>query len=229
MSNAGWKGPNEPWDQHSRPLARAALNSARKAGWWLKKSSGGAKVWGVITCGNPALPPAERCSTSVLSTSGSPDGSGTAQHIHNLVRCCTHERTPHGEVDALVAAEALVAAARLCLEAANSLIDASAHRDLVEDYLVQSEAAAREADELLGQALAEEQLADVADAAASMAAATAGTSVKLGIRGLAERARDQTDEANGLVADGAGRRARLLKDQCNDIRNHVRALMARLQ
>lgn len=229
MSRAGWKRPNAQWEQHSRPLARAALNDARKAGWWLKKSSGSAKVWGVITCGDPDLSATERCSASVLSTSGSPDGSETAQYINNLVRSCTHERTPQGEVDALAAAETLVAAARRCLEAASSLVDASAHRDLVEDYLAQSEAAAREADELLEQALAEEQLAEGAEAAASTAAATAGASITLGIRGLAERARDQAGEAKGLVADGTGRTARMLKDQCDDIRNNARALLARLE
>ena len=108
MPKPGWKGPGERWDRHSRPRARAALDSAREAGWWLKKSSvlpcynegahvlkkssGSAKVWGVITCGDPSLPPSERCSASVMSTSGPPDGSETAQVIQDLLRTCTHDR-----------------------------------------------------------------------------------------------------------------------------------------
>lgn len=227
MSKSGWKGPNEPWEQHSRPRARAALNDARRAGWWLKKSSASAKVWGVLTCGDPDLPPSERCSTSILSTSGSHDGSETAEYINNLVSSCTHDRTPQSEVDALAAAEALVAAASRCLEAARSLIDARAHRDLVEDYLAQSEAAADKADDLLDQALAEEQLAETAERAASAAAAVAGTSISLSPLGLAERARDQVGEARGMVVDHTSRRARMLKDQCDDIRNNARVLLAR--
>ena len=90
MAKAGWTSPEEPWPNHSRPRARAALQAARKAGWWLKKSDGKAKGWGVITCGNPDLPPDQRCTTSVMSTSGSADGSETAEVINDLVRKCTH-------------------------------------------------------------------------------------------------------------------------------------------
>lgn len=229
MSKAGWKSPNEPWDQHSRPRARAALNDARKAGWWLKKSSAGAKAWGVITCGDPDLPLSERCSTSILSTSGSRDGSETAEYINNFVSSCTHNRTPTSETDALADAEKLVAAASRCLDAARSLIDARAHRDLVEDYLAQSEAAANDADDLLDQALAEEGFAEGAETAASDAAAAAGTSPSLGPTGLAERARDQAREAKGLVAGDTSRTARTLKHQCDDIRNTAHALLAEFQ
>ena len=229
MSKAGWKGPDEPWDQHSRPRARTAVNDARRAGWWLKKSSASAKVWGVLTCGDPDLPPSERCSTSILSTSGSRDGSETAEYINNFVSSCTHDRIPTGEVDALAAAEKLVAAASRCLDAAHSLNDARAHRDLVEDYLAQSEAAAENADRLLDRALAEERLAEGAEAAASDAASVAGASTSLGPIGLAERARGQAGEAQGLVEGDVSRRARILRAHCADIRNRVRLLLAGLQ
>ena len=206
MSKAGWKGPDEPWDQHSRPRARAALNDARRAGWWLKKSGGSAKAWGVITCSDPDLPLSERCSTSILSTSGSRDGSETAAYINNFVRSCTHDRTNMREVDALAEAERLVASASRCLDAAQSLIDVRAHRDLVEDYLARSEAAANAADDLLDQALAEEELAEEAETAASDAAAAGGTSTSLGPTKLAERALDQAGEAKGLLSGDTSRR-----------------------
>jgi hypothetical protein len=229
MAKTGWKGPNEPWDQHSRPRARAALNDARKAGWWLKKSSASAKAWGVITCGDPDLPLNERCSTSILSTSGTRDGSATAEYINDFVGSCPHDRAATSEVDALADAEKLVAAADWCLDAARSLIDAQVHRDLVEDYLEQSEVAANEADDLLAHALAEEELAEGADTAASDAAAAAGTSTSVGPTGLAERARDQAGDAKSLVAGDTSREARMLKNQCDDIRNNARALLAEIR
>lgn len=228
MSKPGWKSPNDQWDQHSRPRARAALGAARKAGWWLKKSSGGAKPWGLITCGDPALPLTERCSTTILSTSGSPDGSETAEYIYDFVRSCTHERTSTAEVDALAEAQNLVADASRCLDAARSLIEAKAHRDLVEDYLKQVESAANEADEQLVKALAEEEMAADAEAIASDSAGAAGTSTSVGWAGLAERARDKAGEAKGLVSGDSSRDARLLKGRCDDVRANARALLAEL-
>lgn len=229
MTKAGWKGPDEPWERHSRPLARAALANARKAGWWLKKSSAGAKVWGVISCGDPSLPRDKRCSTTILSTSGAHDGSETAAHINDFVNSCPHDRIVTGENEVLAAAEALVIAGRCCLEAARSLIEARAHRDLVDDYLAQCEAATAGAGSILDQALTEDQLADRAETAASTAADLAGTSINLGPIGLAERARVQAGEARGLVADDTSRRARVIRHQCEDIRNNARALLAQLQ
>jgi hypothetical protein len=196
---------------------------------WLKKATGGAKVWGIITCGDPDLPGDERCSTNVLSTSGSADGSETAEYINSFVGKCTHDRRPMASVDALIDAQKLVAVAGKCLEAARSLIDAQAHRDLVEDYLEQSEAAAKEADELLASAVAEEERAAAAQAAASDAASAAGTALSLGSAGLAERARDQAGAAKELVADDSSREARMLKDKCDDIRNNARTLLAEIQ
>ena len=213
MAKVGWTDPNKPWAQHSRPLARVALNDARKAGWWLKKASGSAKVWGIITCGDPTLPGSERCSTSILSTSGSPDGSETAEYINKAVSSCTHDRAPTSEVDALANAQRLVAAASRCLDAAHA----------------QSEAAATEADDVLDQALAQEDLAAAAEVVASDAAVVAGTSTSIGPAGLAERARDQASEAKGLVADDTSRAARMLKDQCDDIRNTARTLLSQLR
>lgn len=229
MSKPGWKGPDEPWDQHPRPRARAALNDARRAGWWLKKASASAKVWGVITCGDPELPREERCATNVMSTSGSHDGSETAEYINGLVGSCTHDRTPAAQIDALAAAEKLVADAGYCLGAARLLIEARAHRDLVEDYLTRSEAAANEGDELLDQALAEEKLAETAETTASYAATAAGVTINLGASALAERARDQAGKAKGLVAEDNSRTARMLKDRCDDIRKNARALLVGLQ
>jgi hypothetical protein len=228
MSKPGWKSPNDQWDQHSRPQARAALAAARKAGWWLKKANASAKPWGVITCGDPAAPIAERCSTSILSTSGSSDGSETAEYINNFVRSCTHQRTTTAEADILSDAEELVASASNCLTAARSLIEAKAHRDLVEDYLKEVEAVTNEADGLLARALAEEEMADSAELAASKSTDAAGTSTSIGWAGLAERARDQAGEAKGMVAGDSSREARLLKSRCDDIRNNARALLADL-
>lgn len=229
MPKAGWKGPDESWSQHSRPRARAALNEARKQGWWLKKATGRAKVWGVITCANPELPGEKRCSTNILSTSGSDDGSETAAYINAFVGKCTHERRPSSVDDAFTDAEELVAVAGRCLDAARALIEAEGHREVVEDYLAQSDAAAKEADDLIEAALAEDELAKAADLAASEAAAAAGTSVTLGPAGLAGKARDRAGDARALVAEDSSREARLLKDRCDDIRNQARTLLAALQ
>jgi hypothetical protein len=229
MPKAGWKGPDERWEQHSRPRARAALYDARSQGWCLKKSTGRAKVWGIITCGDPALPLEERCSTNILSTSGSADGSETAEYINGFVGKCTHQRTPTAVADALSDADALLAAAGRCLDAAQALIDAQGHRDLVEDYLAQSDAAATEADDLIEAALAEDELAKAADLAASAAAADAGTSVTLGPTLLAEHARDRAGDARALLDEDSSREARILKDRCQDIRNQARRLLADLQ
>jgi len=229
MPKAGWTGPAERWEQHSRPRARAALNDARKRGWWLKKSTGRAKVWGIITCGDPELPLEMRCSTNILSTSGSDDGSETAEYINRFVGKCTHDRTPTAVADAFADAEALLAAAGHCLDAARALIDAQGHRDLVEDYLAQSDAAAKEADDLIEAALAEDELGKAADLAASEAAADAGTSVSLGPTLLAEHARDRAGDARALVAEDSSREARILKGRCDDIRNQARSLLAELQ
>lgn len=229
MPKAGWSGPTDTWAKHSRPRAREALRDARRAGWWLKKAAGGAKVWGIITCGDPDLPGAERCSTTVLSTSGSADGSETAEYINSFVGKCTHDRTATASVNALADAQKLLAVAGKCLEAARSLIDAQAHRDLVEDYLQQSEAAAKEADALLASAVAADERAAQAQASAAHAASAAGASVSLGPSGLAERARDQAVEARELVAGDASRDARMLRDKCDDIRNNARTLLAQIQ
>lgn len=229
MPKAGWKSPGERWDQHSRPRARAALIDARKQGWWLKKSTGKAKVWGIITCGDPQLPREERCSTNILSTSGSDDGSETAEYINGVVRKCTHDRTPTAVTDALADAEALLAAAGRCLDAARALIDAQGHRDLVEDYLAKSNSAAKEADDLIEAALAEDELGKAADLAASEAATDAGTSVSLGPTLLAEHARDRAGDARSLVAEDSSREARILKGRCDDIRNQACTLLAELR
>lgn len=229
MSKAGWTSPNEPWNKHPRPMARTALQAARKAGWWLNKSNAGAKVWGMITCGDPDLPGDERCRTIVHSTSGSSDGSETAEFIDNVVRKCPHDWATPEVADAFADAEKLITDAGRCLDAACSLIDARGHRDLVEDYLARSEAAANEADDLLDQAITEDELAKAAEAAASGAATASGTSTSLGPTGLAERARDQAGEARDLVADDSSREARMLKNRCEDIRNQARALLVELQ
>ena len=105
MSKAGWTSPSEPWDRHPRPMARTALQAARKAGWWLNKSNAGAKVWGMITCGDPDLPGDERCRTIVHSTSGSSDGSETAEFIDNVVRKCPHDWATPEVVDPFADAE----------------------------------------------------------------------------------------------------------------------------
>lgn len=228
MPKAGWKSPGERWDQHSRSHARAAINDARKQGWWLKKSTGKAKVWGIITCGDPELAREERCSTNILSTSGSADGSETAEYINGIVRKCTHNRTPTAVADVFADAEALLTAAGRCLDAARALIEAQGHHDLVEDYLARSDAAAKEADDLIEAALAEEELGKAADLAASEAAADAGTSVSVGPTLLAEHARDHAGAARALVAEDSSREARTLKDRCDDIRNQARTLLAEL-
>lgn len=123
MEKAGWKSPGAQWPEHSRPEAQKALQRARRAGWWLKKSSAGAKVWGAITCSDPNLPADQRCSTIVMSTSGSADGSETARALDGFVRKCQHirELVP---ADTMVQAQGLVASAAKCLDAARALIAA---------------------------------------------------------------------------------------------------------
>lgn len=229
MAKASWISPEEKWPNHSRPQARAALQTARKAGWWLKKAEGKAKSWGVITCGDPDLPSEQRCRTSVLSTSGSGDGSETAAVINDLVRKCTHQRASTAVVEALEEAQALLSQAKKCLEAARRLIEEKAHRDLVEDFLQQSETAAAQADELLASAVAEEELANQALEAAETAAEAGGAGSGLGPAGLAQRARDNAAAAKELVSGDTGRDARILRNQCEDVRNQARELLDQLQ
>lgn len=77
--------PSATWPEHPRPLAREALNEARRAGWWLKQ---GSHDFGVLLCGEPGSE--ERCKIPVFSTSGPADGSETAKNIRRGLKKCPH-------------------------------------------------------------------------------------------------------------------------------------------
>lgn len=217
--------PTETWAAHSRPRAQDALQAARGSGWWLKKSGAQAKAWGVITCGNPDLPREQRCSIIVLSTSGSQDGSQTAQAINGAVRKCTHTRAATGDVGRLEQAGLLLSQASRCLNAASALIEAAEHRELVEDYLNASLDAADEAERLLDAAMAAELDADEAEATARGEAEFAGVPVGSGPEGLAKEALSRATTAAGLLADASDREARLLRGKCEDIRATARTML----
>ena len=131
--------PGDQWPLHSRPLARAALEEARAAGWWFRPSEG--HTFGRLRC----MPPEQdrekdACKVPVYSTSGPRDGSETARAIRDAVRKCGHDRDNQTseqvdpEAAARLAAGALVIVARL--------IDATR-------ALLRKDRALKEADELL--------------------------------------------------------------------------------
>lgn len=223
MNQAGWKSPDAVWPDHSRSEARNALTRARQAGWWLKKSSGQAKVWGAITCGDPALPKEQRCSTIVMSTSGSADGSATARALDTVLRKCPHTRADAG-ADLLDQAEALVACAAKCLETVRALIEARGHRELMEDFLRQALDQSDQADELLAQATKAEELAEVAVGVGEHARAEAGVPADAEPVDLTRYAEERAASAKRLVADATDRAARLLRARCDAIRAEARSL-----
>lgn len=221
MSSAGWLSPTDPWDRHSRPLAQRALRDARATGWWLKKSAGRAKAWGVITCGDPALPSRERCSASVLSTSGPADGSATAKAIDAIVRQCPHQRRPSD--DAIAKAGKCLELAEKCLVVVDALLVADGHRDLLEDYLNQSIEESDRADRLLALALEEELEVDRAEEEAATAAAALG--VVGSDRGqLLDKTRALVSEASSLVEGHQDREARILRARCTEVRDRATQL-----
>lgn len=229
MPGGEWLSPDDRWDSHSRALAEKALARARKERWWLKKASGHAHIFGVLTCGDPALPGTERCTVSVSSTSGRPDGSSTAKVIEAALRKCVHEHADtSGAADALAVATALVTSARHCVSAAEHLLASEGHRELVEDYLRQAEAAADEADLLFQDALEAELTADRSAAAATGAMQMAEYDGPQDPRALATRAGDLASEADAMVRGDSDRAARTLRADCDDVRQRARTLLTRL-
>lgn len=224
MSQAKWSGPDEAWPTHPRPLANRALKRARRAGWFLRKSSGKAHVWGLITCGDPGLAPEQRCTTSVMSTAGPADGSATARVIEDLVGKCPHKRADPAP-DLREQARELAESAAKCLQAAQSLFEAGQHRDLVEDYLRQALDDATEADQLVERAVREESAANEADAAAEAAASDTGLTVNSGTRNLAIAARTRAAKAKQLVSGDSDREARKLRSRCDEIRHQAQRLL----
>lgn len=226
--NPGWIGPSERWPNHSRPRAREALGRARAAGWWLKKSAGQGKPWGIITCADPStVGKTERCSHMVLSTSGSADGSETAETIFDAMRKCVHA---HGAAahDLIAEAEGLLRSATRCLDAAEHLLTAEGHRELLEDFLTRSVEAADEAEELLIRAVEEEAAAEASADAAAEAASEAGLASSIGARDLAQQADRRAAEASGLLVDATEREARILRDRCRAVKQRARALLDRV-
>lgn len=230
MSASGWVGPSEGWDTHSRPLANRALKNARAEGWWLKKSSGRAKVWGVISCGDPAtVDKSQRCSKSVLSTSGPADGSETAIVIDEAVADCTHERPLAGpvdtEVDAAVReAEVKVESAESAVASAEFLRDHGAHQDLMNDYLEQSVSETESAESWLLRAGEEQARAEAAIDEARRSAVSSGASVSLGAAGMATRAETQASDAKVVLLHSPGRDAAVLRGRCDDVLDRVARL-----
>lgn len=224
MSVQGWTSPSEAWPRHERPLAQKALLAARLADWWLKKASARSKVWGVITCGEPTLPGADRCSISVMCTSGRPDGSSTKKAIDDFIRKCPHHRGSSQQEDLLSKAETLVVSAELCVKAAEALATAASHRDLVEDYLSKSYTDLAAADELIERALEEDLLADEAEREAGDAAEAAGVSSDLAAVSIAEQASHRAGKAIQFVEHDTSRRARVIRARCTEVKSRASLL-----
>jgi hypothetical protein len=226
MSAQGWTSPSEAWPRHERPLAQKALSEARLAGWWLKKASARSKVWGVITCGQPTLPGEERCSVSVMCTSGRPDGSSSKKAIDGAVSRCPHDRGSARQEDLLSKAETLVMSAEFCVKAAEALMSAASHRDLLDDYLGQSDTDVAAADALIERALEEERLADEAEQEAGDAAGAAGVPSNLATSNMVEQASHRAGRALKLVENETSRRARVIKARCTEVKARVILLRA---
>lgn len=238
MSQAGWLGPRDTWPEHSRPLARRALKKMRADGWFLKKSSGGAKVWGVVTCADPSLyGPDVRCSTIVLSTSGPADGSETAKSLDALRQKCTHDHPVPGaaapgsaanpdDLAALDEAAVLIERAERAVASAERLKAHGAHQDLMEDFFSQAESDAADAERLLDLALEHEKSAAVALQEAEVAARAAGASISLGLDGLAGRAEAQVEQAEVILLRRSNPTASQLRERCDAVRERVRELGA---
>jgi hypothetical protein len=176
-------GPHDRWPRHSRPQARAALEEAREAGWWLRPSDG--HNFGRLRCMPTDLDPYnEACKVPIFSTSGAEDGSDTARVIRDALRRCTHTRrhskgesvdpesAAHcvggelADVERLIdAADALYAKER-ALEEAGRIVDTALGR-LEDDAGTDT----READRL---ASGLDRLASIQEGRALAAALTAG-------------------------------------------------------
>lgn len=110
--------PAERWPRHPRPMAAAAIEEARAAGWWFKPASGHA--FGRLRCKQQG----EGCVVPVYSTSGPADGSDTARVILSAVRKCPHagDTTDLGFPDPAVAARGQLAELDRILGAAEALL-----------------------------------------------------------------------------------------------------------
>jgi hypothetical protein len=165
-------GPTDRWPTHSRPLARAALEEARAAGWYFGPSTRG-HSFGRLRC---LLPEddldGDACWVAVFSTSGSADGSDTARVIHDAMRKCRHQitTTAKARFDSPEAAASLAwgKAVRLdqLLEAADGLIEQAAFENAASEIMETAilrlnQDMAADTDEL------DEQLGELEDRAAS--------------------------------------------------------------
>lgn len=169
--------PSDKWPAHPRPMARAALEEARSAGWWFEPSDG--HSFGRLRCAPPSQASGdESCKVPIWSTSGAADGSDTARVIEDALRKCPHEHAPPSATDpeaaARLAAGAQAHAARL-IEAAAELLNKQRAIDQAEAIL---EAAVESDDadetEAIETASDLEHRATLADGRALAAAAQAG-------------------------------------------------------
>lgn len=223
-----WEPPSRVWPRHSRPQAQLALEEARRASWYLKKSSGRAKVWGVITCQDPDKVTADdRCSTSVMSTSGPEDGSETAKALRGCMRRCTHQRVVPAADAQLAIARSLLDAADRCLDIVDNLIRADSHRDLAMDFLDQCVTNTEEADRLLADAEIAERQQVLATAEAEETALAAGVGWPVDpLRTIAE-AEELSSQALSALGDDRSRSARLLLGRAKGLRDRA-VLLRRL-
>lgn len=142
-----WYQPHEQWPKHPKPWWRETLTLARSAGWHLQKIDG--HTWGRIVCDPSADEP---CKVPVFSSGVG--GESAALTARKTVGRCDHvtasgvDQLLFRAVQLLDRAEALLAAASRCLQAANKQAE-------VEELLLGAATATDEAEQL-AQALIRE-------------------------------------------------------------------------
>ena len=210
--------PTDSWPNHSRPLASAALEDARKAGWWFGPSGRSGHAFGRLRCRPPHLDEDDTaCWVFVWSTSGSADGSDTARAIRDAIRKCPHKREsvdqqPDAEASSRLASGKLAQVAALIESAEALLREATSRRDA--DEALDRALEQLEEDRNAGTGDLEQQIGDLEDLARVQQGRAYSSALRGGAgdpwppadgaRELAELAQTGLEQASELIAGAAG-------------------------